>query len=60
MTALKPDVMAVRSRHTELWARRSANTSATAVRDIFAAALRPGVIYLTNHGAKQRHWSAGL
>ncbi|MET1156005.1 aminotransferase class I/II-fold pyridoxal phosphate-dependent enzyme [Arthrobacter sp.] len=46
MTATEPDVLSVRPRHTELWARRSANTPSLAVRNIFAVAARPGIISL--------------
>lgn len=38
--------MFVRPRHTELWARRSANSPSLAVRNIFAVAARPGIISL--------------
>ncbi|MEV7134259.1 PLP-dependent aminotransferase family protein [Arthrobacter sp. NPDC093128] len=46
MTVMGPDVMSVRPDHTELWARRAAPTPSTAVREIFAAAARPGIISL--------------
>lgn len=46
MTVVEPDAMFVRSHHTELWARRAAPTPSTAVREIFAAATRPGIISL--------------
>ncbi|ALV42103.1 aminotransferase [Pseudarthrobacter sulfonivorans] len=46
MTVVEPEVMPVRPGHTELWARRAAPTPSTAVREIFAAAARPGIISL--------------
>jgi 2-aminoadipate transaminase len=46
MTVMGPDVRPVRPGHTELWARRAAPTPSTAVREIFAAAARPGIISL--------------
>jgi 2-aminoadipate transaminase len=46
MTVMESDVVSVRPGHTELWARRAAPTPSTAVREIFAAAARPGIISL--------------
>lgn len=46
MTVVEPELMPVRPGHTELWARRAAPTPSTAVREIFAAAARPGIISL--------------
>lgn len=46
MIAAEPDVMSVRPRHSELWARRSLHAPSMAVRNIFAVAARPGIISL--------------
>jgi 2-aminoadipate transaminase len=46
VTVTEPEVLPVRPGHTELWARRAAPTPSTAVREIFAAAARPGIISL--------------